>query len=47
MLKYIARRLALMIVVVLGVTIMTFSLMHLAPGDPAEMIALARYGVDN
>lgn len=47
MLKYIARRLALMIVVVLGVTIMTFSIMHLAPGDPAEMIALARYGEDN
>jgi peptide/nickel transport system permease protein len=46
MLKYIARRLALMIVVVLGVTIMTFSIMHLAPGDPAEMIALARYGED-
>lgn len=47
MFKYLARRLALLIVVVLGVTLMTFSLMHLAPGDPAEMIAMARYGLDN
>lgn len=44
MLKYIARRQLLTIVVVLGVTILTFSIMHLAPGDPAEMIAIARYG---
>lgn len=33
-------------VVVLGVTVVTFSAMHLAPGDPAEMIAVARYGED-
>ncbi len=31
---------------VLGVTVVTFSAMHLAPGDPAEMIAVARYGED-
>ncbi|RJX27400.1 MAG: ABC transporter permease [Dethiobacter sp.] len=47
MLKCIARRLVLMIVVVLGVTMMTFSIMHLAPGDPAEMIAIAKYGMED
>ncbi len=47
MLKYIARRLALLVVVVIGVTLLTFSLMHLAPGDPAEMIAINRYGLEN
>jgi len=24
---------------------LTFSIMHFAPGDPAEMIAIARYGM--
>jgi len=47
MLKYIARRLTLLVVVVIGVTLMTFTLMHLAPGDPAEMIAITRYGLEN
>jgi len=46
MLKYILKRLLLVFVVVLGVTVVTFSAMHLAPGDPAEMIAVARYGED-
>lgn len=35
-----------MLIVILGVTLLTFSLMHLAPGDPAEQIALARYGIE-
>jgi len=47
MVRYIARRLLLVIIIVLGVTIMTFSIMHMAPGDPAEMIAVARYGIEN
>ena len=47
MLNYISRRLVLLLIVVLGVTIMTFALMNLAPGDPAEMIAMARYGLEN
>ncbi len=47
MLKYIARRLIFMIIVVLCVTIMTFSIIYMVPGDPAEMIAMARYGIDN
>lgn len=33
-----------MFIVILGVTLLTFSLMHFTPGDPAEMIAIARYG---
>jgi len=36
-----------MFIVALGVTIMTFSIMHFAPGDPAEMIAIARYGTED
>ncbi len=46
MLGYILRRLGLMLVVILGVTLATFLLMRLAPGDPAETIAYARYGMD-
>ena len=34
-------------IVLLGVTIMTFSIIHMAPGDPAEMIAMARYGIED
>jgi peptide/nickel transport system permease protein len=47
MLTYIVRRLALLVIVALGVTILTFIMMHLAPGDPAEMIAMALYGLEN
>jgi peptide/nickel transport system permease protein len=32
--------------VIAGVTLVSFSAMYLAPGDPAELIALARYGQD-
>lgn len=35
-----------MLVIMLGVTLLTFSMMHLAPGDPAEQIAIARYGIE-
>ncbi|WP_440945053.1 nickel ABC transporter permease [Methanosarcina sp. T3] len=44
--KYIAKRLAMVSVVIAGVTLVAFSAMYLAPGDPAEVIALARYGDD-
>jgi len=44
--KYIAKRLAMVSVVIAGVTLIAFSAMYLAPGDPAEVIALARYGED-
>ncbi len=36
--KYVLKRILLMIPVILGVTILVFSLMQLAPGDPAEVI---------
>ncbi|WP_202077462.1 nickel ABC transporter permease [Caldalkalibacillus salinus] len=39
MFKYIVRRLIQTIPVVIGVTILVFSLMHLIPGDPAQIIA--------
>ena len=36
MLKYIAKRLLMLIPVLIGVSIITFSLIHLIPGDPAR-----------
>ena len=33
-----------MVFVLLGVSIITFSLLHIVPGDPAEVIATERYG---
>lgn len=47
MLKYIIRRLAMLVIVVIGVTLVTFTMIHLAPGDPAELMAIARYGLEN
>jgi peptide/nickel transport system permease protein len=43
MLKYIARRLILSVPMLLGLTIIVFAMMHLLPGDPAEVI-LAQSG---
>src|SRR5690625_1362289 len=39
MINFIIRRLLQLIVVILGVTIIVFSLMHLIPGNPATIIA--------
>src|SRR5690625_3928745 len=39
MFTYIVRRLVQTIPVLLGVTILVFSLMHLIPGDPAQIMA--------
>ena len=36
MLRFVARRLALTIPVLLGVATLVFSLIHLIPGDPAQ-----------
>ena len=36
MLSFLARRLALTVVVLLGVATLVFSLIHLVPGDPAQ-----------
>jgi len=44
--KYVAKRLAMVSLVIAGVTLVSFSAMYLAPGDSAELIALARYGQD-
>lgn len=38
MLKYIGKRLLAMIPVIIGITILVFFIMKLAPGDPARMI---------
>ncbi|MCL4534212.1 MAG: ABC transporter permease [Chloroflexi bacterium] len=38
MTRYIIRRLGLSIFVLFGVTIVVFSLLHLAPGDPAQLM---------
>jgi|LGVE01.1.fsa_nt_gb peptide/nickel transport system permease protein len=47
MLAYVLKRFFLLLIVIFGVTILTFALMHGAPGDVAEMIAISRYGVEN
>lgn len=39
MFTYIIRRLLQTVVVLLGVTMLVFSLMHITPGDPAQIIA--------
>lgn len=39
MIKYVVRRLIQTIPVLIGVTLLVFSLMHLIPGDPADVIA--------
>ncbi|MDO9573386.1 MAG: ABC transporter permease [Candidatus Contubernalis sp.] len=44
MLGYIFRRILMLVPILLGVTIITFSTMHLAPGDPAELILRQRFG---
>ena len=38
MLKYVMKRLLLMIPVLLGVSFVVFLLMYISPGDPAKMI---------
>jgi len=46
MLTYIVRRVGLMIFILLGVSIITFSMMYIVPGDPAEIIAIEQHGVE-
>src|SRR5574341_545797 len=38
MLRYILHRIAMLIPVLFGVTLVSFSLLHLVPGDPAEIL---------
>jgi peptide/nickel transport system permease protein len=44
MLQYLVRRLVLAAVTLLGITLVTFSVIQLAPGDPAELKALSAEG---
>jgi peptide/nickel transport system permease protein len=44
--RYLAKRVLLLLVVVWGITLLTFTMISLAPGDPAMLIAEARYGTD-
>lgn len=39
MLNFIIKRLLTSILVIIGVTIVIFSLVHMAPGDPVQMMA--------
>ncbi|NLZ51721.1 MAG: ABC transporter permease, partial [Thermoanaerobacteraceae bacterium] len=38
MIRYILRRILMMIPVMLGVTLIVFTMMYITPGDPAEII---------
>lgn len=38
MLKYIIRRILIMVPIILGVTVIVFLIMHLSPGDPARIM---------
>lgn len=38
MLRYVGKRLLLMIPVILGISLLVFSMMELSPGDPAQII---------
>jgi len=46
MLGYIVRRILQIIPTLLGISLISFSLLYLFPGDPAEIIVEARYGVE-
>jgi peptide/nickel transport system permease protein len=46
MVKFIARRLAIATLIMLGASLFSFSLIHLAPGNPAEIIIRAEMGDD-
>jgi dipeptide transport system permease protein len=39
MIKFILRRIAMIIPTFIGITLLTFSLIHMIPGDPVELIA--------
>ena len=38
MIKYIIKKLILMIPVLIGLTVLIFMILHLSPGDPVDMI---------
>ncbi len=44
---YILNRIAWTVAVVIGVTMLTFFLLFVLPGDPAEMLAISKYGAQD
>ncbi len=46
MLRYIAKRIIQIIPTLLGVSFLSFSLLYIFPGDPAEFVIESRYGVE-
>ncbi len=44
--RYIAKRLLQTIPTLFGVSLLSFSLLYLFPGDPAEFVAQIRYGIE-
>lgn len=46
-LSYLTRRIILLILVLLGVSVITFTLMHVVPGDHVRLVAMYRYGYDD
>lgn len=44
MAQYVAKRIISCVLVMFIVSILTFSLIHVAPGDPAILMAMSRYG---
>lgn len=42
--SYLLKRLSVIPFVIFAVTVLTFSLMHFMPGDPAQLIARSRFG---
>lgn len=47
MLSYLVRRIVLLVFVLFGVSIITFALMHVIPGDRARLVAIYRWGYDD
>ena len=44
---YILKRMAWTVAVVIGITMLTFFLLFVLPGDPAEMLAISKYGAQD
>ena len=45
--KYVLRRLLLSVPVIVGVSIVAFLVMHLTPGDPAQLLAGPDAGIED
>lgn len=47
MFTYLLRRICLLVFVLWGVSVLTFTLMYLIPGDRAQLVAIYRWGYDD